>query len=90
MAQRGAQAAHKKPAVDDDVTSIDMTPTGFGALSFRRPVWSKRQKQESRSDSAAGHLRSAGGSESSWKSSFINISDDDSKPQRKSLFKKKT
>ena len=97
MVQRGPQAALKKPAAaaDDDARpdsrlTMNMTPTGFGALSFRRPVWSKKQKQEPRSDGASGHLRSAGGSESGWKSSFISISDDDSKPQRKSLFKKKT
>ena len=96
MVQRGAQVALKKPAADDDATrpesrlGIDMTSTSFGALSFRRPVWSKKQKQEQpRPDSAVGHLRSAGGSESGWKSSFISISDDDSKPQRKGLFKKK-
>jgi hypothetical protein len=96
MVQRGAQVALKKPAADDDATrpesrlGIDMTSTGFGALSFRRPVWSKKQKQEQpRPDGAVGHLRSAGGSESGWKSSFISISDDDSKPQRKGLFKKK-
>ena len=96
MVQRGAQVALKKPAADDDATrpdsrlGIDMTSTGFGALSFRRPVWSKKQKQEqSRPDGAVGHLRSADGSESGWKSSFSSISDDDSKPQRKGLFKKK-
>ena len=95
MVQRGTQAALKKPAADDDARpdsrlGIDMAPTGFGALSFRRPVWSKKQRQEPRSDGVSGHLRSAGSSESGWKSSFISISDDESKPQRKSLFKKKT
>jgi len=94
MVQRGPQAAPKQPAADDDASpdshfSIDMTPTGFPALSFRRPVWSKKQKQEPRSDGTAGRQRSTGSSESGWKSSFINIGDGDFKPQRKSLFKKK-
>jgi len=94
MVQRGAQAAPKQSAADDDASpdshlTIDMTPTGFPALSFRRPVWSKKQKQEPRSDGTAGGQRSTGSSESGWKSSFINIGDGDFKPQRKSLFKKK-
>jgi hypothetical protein len=89
MVQRGPQAAPKQSAADDDASlTIDLTPTGFAALSFRRPVWSKKQKQEVRSDGTAGRQRSAGSSESGWKSSFINIGDGDFKPQRKSLFKK--
>lgn len=94
MVQRGAQATPKQSAADDDASpdshlTIDMTPTGFGALSFRRPVWSKKQKQEPRSDGTAGRQRSTSSSESGRKSSFINIGDFDVKPQRKSLFKKK-
>ena len=85
----------KKPA-DEDVMGdssylvVDTSPTGFGGLSFRRSVWSKKQKQPPRSDSPAGHLRSAGSSESDLKSSFMSIVENNVKLQRKGLsFKKK-
>jgi hypothetical protein len=94
IVQRGAPVALKKSA-DDDAASdsylpVDAASTVFSALSLRRPVWSRKQKQESRSDSPAGHPREAGSSELGWQSSFMSVIDDeDVKPQRKGLFKKK-
>jgi hypothetical protein len=87
---RGAFSLGLKKPTDDNATRdssylvVDTSPTGFSALSFRRSVWSKKQKQPSRSDSPAGLSRSASNSESD-KSSFMNIVE-----QRKGLlFKKK-
>jgi len=93
IVQRGAPVALKKSA-DDDAASdsylpVDAASTVFSALSLRRHVWSRKQKHESRSDSPAGHPREAGSSESGWQSSFMSVVDDDVKPQRKGLFKKK-
>ncbi|KAH9961359.1 hypothetical protein BC827DRAFT_1204048 [Russula dissimulans] len=83
---RGALSLGLKKPVDDDAMrdssylAVDTSPTGFSALSFRRSVWSKKQKQPPRSDSSAGNSES-----SDLKSSFMSIVD-----QRKGfLFKKK-
>ncbi|KAH9994913.1 hypothetical protein BJV74DRAFT_830429 [Russula compacta] len=93
--QWGPPPTIKKPADDHSTPSsyliVAESPTGFGALSFRRSVWSKKQKQSPRSDSPAGQLRSAGNSESDLKSSFISVLEHDTKPQRKGLlFRRRT
>jgi hypothetical protein len=93
IVQRGAPVALKKSADDDAALDsylpVDAASTVFSALSLRRHVWPRKQKHESRSDSPAGHSHEAGSSESGWQSSFMSVADDDVKPQRKGLFKKK-
>lgn len=95
-AQWGPPPAIKKPADDDTTPSsyliVAESPTGFGALSFRRSVWSKKQKQSPRSDSpVVGQLRSPGNSEPDSKASFINVLEHDTRPQRKGLlFRRRT
>ncbi len=94
MVPRGPHAALKKSGDDDarpdSYLTGDTAPTGFGALSFRRHVWSKKQKQEPRSESPASHWGWAGSSESGYKS-FMSVTDDDDdvKPQRRGLLKRK-
>ncbi|KAI0298614.1 hypothetical protein BC826DRAFT_1103107 [Russula brevipes] len=94
--RRGPPAALKIPAEDDETPAsylvIADSPPAFRALSFRRHIRSKKQKQPPRSDSpGGGHLRPAGSSESDLNSSFFSILEGDAKPQRKGLFfKKKT
>ncbi|KAI0268695.1 hypothetical protein BC834DRAFT_968146 [Gloeopeniophorella convolvens] len=81
----------KPPPVDtpDLYFAMGASPMGFSAMSFRaaRP---KKPKPASGPKSPTGQLRAAGQSEPDFKSSFISVTEDEVKPQKRGLlFKRK-